>query len=94
MYTRARLGTGPDMSDSLAEMRGGGSYGSRGWLEYGEDGWEGGKKRREGRGHGGDNSSRVRGLGGGVLLKDRGRGHQGHGGIAGRKDEKERKSNT
>jgi len=37
------------MSDSLAEMVGR-PYCSRGRLEYGEDGWEGGRKRREGRG--------------------------------------------
>lgn len=81
MYTLARLGTGPDMSDSLAEV--GGEISRRRTADGVQGGWVG---REGGRGgEAGDERSQFhQGLGpGGDFVRGRGRGHKGHGGIAG-----------
>lgn len=66
VYTRARLGTGPDMSDSLAEMVGR-YYCSSDQLKCKEDGREGGRGGKVG-GKGGL-SQKGKGLGEGGLQR-------------------------
>lgn len=72
VYTRARLGTGPDISDSLAEMVGR-RYCSSDHSKCGLDGRRGGKV---GRGKG-EFSQKGQGVGGGGVVEDRGESTRG-----------------